>query len=817
MRLTLRTLLAYLDGNLEPDDAEDIGKKIEESEFATKLVHLIRDCMRRPRLGSPALMGRGLGADPNTVAEYLEYRLGDDRVPEFERICLESEAHLAEVASCHQILTLVLGEPAEADPQMRQRLYALSAYANAPPVQTEAMQPAGMQPVAPLASLASAPPVAQAAPPQVTPRRAKPEVPEYLRESRWSLWPVAALVLVAAGLTFAGLFFFGPESVRERMTAMISPQEATDEVAPEPDAATKAADAVVPAPAPLEDPYAEPSDAPPPPEAAVPNAAAPDATVPDGAAPDDAVVAPADDDAAMPAENPAAPAGEVPSTEPAADAPAPGAVDPAAPAPAGEAGALRPVPSIVAPGTAATPDPTAIPPEPGPLAPDGAAPVPMPADAVPDPAGTTPAGTAPAGTPSEAQPGAPAARPPAEGFGRYTSTKREVLLKLDPASGDWVRLPAASPLNKGDQLLSLPLFRPTITLSSNITIQADGAARFELAGWNEQGAPIINLEYGRLLMLTIGKAANPLVLQVGGEPVLLTFVDPESTLAVEARRQLPPGKDPSAEAPMSAQLYATSGLLRVERSDGNLQELQAPARLALAGGAAGEPADKADFPAWVTREQQSDLDRRAAGDVDGYLSPDRSAGFQLRELTDPQHKLGRRRENRTLAIRCLAHLGNFEPSLAALNDADMRHAWEDVLGELQAAIARSPETAARVHAVMVKQRGAADGDALFRMLWGYNAQDLQSGSDRELVERLDRNDALDMRVVSFLTLKKLAGGASLGYFPENTPYERRVPYNSWKNRIGKLVPRSGGAPARTRPPATKGNSTKGNPPAAKGN
>ncbi len=186
MRLTLRTLLAYLDDTLEPSEIKQIGQKVAESDAAQELVARIKQVTRRRRLTTPPATGPGARFDPNTVAEYLDNELPGDQVAELEKQCLDSDVHLAEIAACHQILTLVLGEPALVPPTAKERMYGLVQGREAIPFRK-----------------AGTPPAAAAA----APTRADADADEMLllglpfyRRGTWLRWalPVAAVLLVSA-------------------------------------------------------------------------------------------------------------------------------------------------------------------------------------------------------------------------------------------------------------------------------------------------------------------------------------------------------------------------------------------------------------------------------------------------------------------------------------------------------------------------------------------------------------------------------------------------------------------------------------------
>ena len=111
MRLTLRTLLAWIDGLLPDIDRDELAAKIAVSPVAPRLVERIEEVTARPGLPAPRPDGRGLAEDANTAAEFLDNMLPVERLEAFERVCLDSDIHLAEVAECHTLLAEVARDP----------------------------------------------------------------------------------------------------------------------------------------------------------------------------------------------------------------------------------------------------------------------------------------------------------------------------------------------------------------------------------------------------------------------------------------------------------------------------------------------------------------------------------------------------------------------------------------------------------------------------------------------------------------------------------------------------------------------------------
>ncbi len=123
MRLTLRTLLAWLDDTLPPTQVREIGRQVAESPYAQELVERIHRVTRQRRLTVPSRSGPD-GTDPNVVAGYVDNDLDADEVAEYEKKCLSSDVNLAEASCVHQILSL-LGQKVHVPDEAKARMYQL--------------------------------------------------------------------------------------------------------------------------------------------------------------------------------------------------------------------------------------------------------------------------------------------------------------------------------------------------------------------------------------------------------------------------------------------------------------------------------------------------------------------------------------------------------------------------------------------------------------------------------------------------------------------------------------------------------------------
>jgi hypothetical protein len=773
MRLTLRTMLAYLDDLLEPTDRDDIGQKIAESEFAGRLVRRIRDVTRNPRLPAPKILGKGMGLDPNTVAEYLDNTLAGERVPDFEKICLptaetpqelmQSDVYLAEVAACHQILTMVLGQPAQVDPDMKRRMYELADH---PEATATKRRHAGEG----LAAGADGLTTGSLDDLEIRPARRKPEIPDYLRQpsARFNWKTIAAVIIFALILVGAISMALGPLDHRHPLLGWMfsapqpGPQVAANAPAGGRDGPTAAQGQDV-------TPAAQPSG-----NEVAPAPAMQDADrtasgqtqstsgIPDNTATSNQTLQP---NSAIGAT----PQGEVPSFSATAAAP------------------TGPLPS----DQTMRPDAGSVPP-----------PVP-----VPEPVGEAATGPGKMATVPDTSKGAiPTTQVPPQGnatignpvppveekpLGRFLPANNVVLLRYDSVTSQWLRLPGGAPVSAGDQLLALPNYRPTLGLSAGITLEIPPETLLQLEPADVAGVPGVKLSFGRLVVMTNAKAGTQLRLDVGGASGTVTFVDADARLAVEVRRWLPPGSNPEVIEPrVAADLYAASGQVQWTGADGAITMLKTSQRLSIGAGA-GENAGQAvaaTLPKWVSPEQLNSTDASCAETLAASLDNNKPLVIALREMASTSN---RRVEQRAFAAKCLGLLDDFEMLVSMFGDPTQKAMWQQggEIASAKAALTRGPETAAKVREAFQKAHGDQAGMQLYRMLLGYTKDQLASGEAEVLVNALD-NENLDLRVLAFAALEDITGKAYY-YRPDTTAAQRATAVRRWKQdqATGAIIPK----------------------------
>ncbi len=212
MRLTLRTLLAWIDGVLPPAEREELAGKVAESPVAPKLIERIRQAVEE---APPPVDGGSEHDAPNAVAEYLDNVLPIEQLEPFERHCLESPAALGEVAACHRILADVARHPESVEPlagDPRRRLIRRVAEGLAPTAPDRC--PATLESEAAAAAAA----IASTTDKATRKKAVSPRGPDEPRASLWAWLSAAAaiaLLTILGGLLARSIWPSRPDANRE--------------------------------------------------------------------------------------------------------------------------------------------------------------------------------------------------------------------------------------------------------------------------------------------------------------------------------------------------------------------------------------------------------------------------------------------------------------------------------------------------------------------------------------------------------------------------------------------------------------------------
>lgn len=725
MRLTLRTLLAYLDDVLEPSETKLMGQKIQESPVAGELISKIREVMRRRRLSAPDVSGPHVGIDPNIVAQYLDNTLPSDQVADVERVLLSSDELLAEVAACHQVLTLVLGEPCDVSEASRERLYALGPVAAADQLQVE--EPVGASEGSASAAPATTKAPTPAATPAPQPERTT-EIPEYLRPSPWSQHVVptavvALLIVLCVGLLFSDPGFLTGLSEAKRELAKVS-RKGESSVAAGP-STTDAASAIMP-----------------------------EATNPDPIL----IETPASlASTTKPAPNP----GKVP-----------GGLDPAPPPDEPEAGTSTPKPAATTDTKPKTDTPA-----------DAA----VAANAKPSvPAAPVPASPLPVTTVPETK---PATVPPAVPVVPVQYTSNEgVFARFDAAAAHWLLVPHRSVLTTGELFACLDPYEAGLDIGQGaLRGTLLGGSVMRLVGPSDLAPNGIDIRRGRLLLQASRKEtkdAAKIAVVIGQDAWTLELLSADTVVGIEITLREPTRfEKPHDVNWYLGTLYVLSGSAKWTPSQGQALEVGNRTGVMIAP-TQGGPAVKPTPISFSTPPDWTDSTKRKQSPLRSFEKPFEKEFEADLPMDQSMQSLIKHRNPKIseLAVRGLVVTDSYPAVVKALAECGHEEGRFAARDGLLVWLPMNADHGKLLMSELEMRYPPADAEVVYRLLWGFTRED---GRDKvtslQLVEWLD-SGRIEVREMADFWIERLIGRKT-DYLATNSPAQRR----SQIRRIEKII------------------------------
>ena len=713
MRLTLRTLIAYLDDELQPDQAKEIGLKLTESSYATALGERIKEVMRRRRLSAPELFGKGAGLDLNLVAEYLDSELTPAEVVDVEKICLDSDMHLAEVAACHQILTLVLGDPVEVRSETRSRMYGLG-----PVGMSDTVRANDFAGVSRDHESRQIPMIASALNPSHNGSIDR-DLPDYLKQkTSWRRTGMLVLVVLI------GIVWF---------SSLISDQTLRSGSRPGSDASRS------------EKPASVTGD-------------------------------PSDDETGKKKEVATAHTGDQQIAQ----------VEPSVPS---KPQNVRVASSKELPESEPGPDvPPALDTKPGRT----------------KPASTVPTPPQPAESPNPPEPDAvPAKLMQAQKLSRVS--KEGIVLRFEPEAEDFLVLPRVVQLEVGDQLACPEPFRADFMIGDDLcSFALIGGTSVRYLGPDEQSSVGFDIQQGALLFEVHGlrpaagdadeakpqKLFLPITLKFYGRQARLELASDNTVCGIEVYRTAPNRYEVEPVAPgFTASLYVAQGTVRFSTADGKTATVEGPDFLPITSGATANEkkresgrASQLILPDWLEPDP-----KRAATKLKRSNNTAFEKEFdaeQLLQLSLPAVVNNPRPAISELAVKCLALTDSYSPLVKALSQANHREARLAAIAGLQQWLPLDLRHRPLLKAELAKYFLPSDAEAVYRLLWGFDADDAKTpATSRSLVGWLD-SEQLAIRELAYFHVQKLTGQKH-EYSPINPLGQRRAAVDRWYSHLEK--------------------------------